>query len=148
MREQPLSSDELAVRYRALCDDPCLVKVPGKIELDVWGRLLMTPPPSVYHGRVQAINEAPIVTAAGVYIADVAWASPSFMSAHGSESPSNSVKELTEKREAYLVVGAEEVWIVFPKSKRCEFYARQGRLPASPAVALAASRRPLTPCRK
>jgi Uma2 family endonuclease len=157
--ERPLSSDELAVRYRALCDDPCLVKVPGKIELDVWGRLLMTPPPSVYHGRVQAnltyklkamlgghvINEAPIVTPAGVYIADVAWASPSFMSAHGSESPltrapelcvevvspSNSVKELAEKREAYLVVGAEEVWIVFPESKRCEFYAWQGRLPAS-----------------
>jgi hypothetical protein len=88
----------------------------------------MTPPPSVYHGRVQAnltyklkamlgghvINEAPIVTPAGVYIADVAWASPSFMSAHGS----NSVKELAEKREAYLVVGAEEVWIVFPKPKR------------------------------
>ena len=31
--EKPLSSDELAVRYRALCDDPCLVNVPGKSHL-------------------------------------------------------------------------------------------------------------------
>jgi len=157
--EKPLSSDELAVRYRALCDDPCLINVPGKIELDVWGRLLMTPPPSVYHGRVQGnltyklkavlaghvVTEAPIVTPTGVYIADVAWASPSFMGAHGSESPltrapeicievvspSNSVKELSEKRDAYLAVGAVEVWIIFPQSKRCEFYGPQGRLPAS-----------------
>jgi hypothetical protein len=34
--EAPLSRDELAVRYRALCDDPCYASVPGKIELDVW----------------------------------------------------------------------------------------------------------------
>jgi Uma2 family endonuclease len=157
--EKPFSSDELAVRYRALCDDPCLLNVPGKIELDSWGRLLMTPPPSVYHGRVQAnltyklkavlgghvITEAPIVTPTGVYIADIAWASVSFILGHGSESPltrapelcievvspSNSVKELTEKREAYLAAGADEVWIVYPESKRCEFYGAQGRLLAS-----------------
>jgi Uma2 family endonuclease len=42
-------------------------------------------------------------------------------------SPSNSVKELEEKKSAYLAAGAEEVWIVFPKSKRCEFYGPQGR---------------------
>ena len=156
--EKPLSGEELATRYRALSEDPCLTKVPGKIELDVWGRLLMTPP-SVYHGRVQAnltyklkavlgghvITEAPIVTPAGLFLPDVAWASSQFMSAHGSEfaftrapeicievvSPSNSVKELGEKRDAYLVAGAEEVWIVFPQSKRCEFYGQQGLLPAS-----------------
>jgi Uma2 family endonuclease len=157
--EKPLSSEVLALRYRALCDDPCLTNVPGKLELDVWGRLLMTPPPSVYHGRVQGnltyklkavlgghvITEAPIVTPAGLFLADVAWASSQFMSAHGSEfaftrapeicvevvSPSNSVKELSEKRDAYLAVGAVEVWIIFPQSKRCEFYGEQGRLSVS-----------------
>ncbi|HJS77059.1 MAG TPA: hypothetical protein VJ778_06600, partial [Burkholderiales bacterium] len=51
--EAPLSSEELAVRYRALCEDPCYANVPGKIELDVWGRMVMTPP-SFYHGVVQA----------------------------------------------------------------------------------------------
>lgn len=157
--EKPLSPEELALRYRTLCDDPCLVSVPGKIELDAWGRLLMTPPPSVYHGRVQAnltyklkaalgghvISEAPIVTPAGLFLPDVAWASTSFMSAHQSESaltqapdicievvsPSNSVKELNEKRDAYLAAGAAEVWIIFPQSKRCAFYGQQGSLPAS-----------------
>ena len=158
--EQPLSADELSLRYRALCDDPCLVNVPGKIELDVWGRLLMTPPPTVYHGRVQAnlsyklkamlgghvITEAPIVTPGGLFLPDVAWASSDFMSTHLSEvaltrapeicievvSPSNSVKELSEKIDAYLTAGAVEVWIIYPKSKRCEYYGPlQGRLPAT-----------------
>jgi hypothetical protein len=40
--EAPLSRDELALRYRALCDDPCYASVPGKIELDAWGRLVMS----------------------------------------------------------------------------------------------------------
>ena len=156
--EAPLSREELAMRYRAICDDPCLSGVPGKIELDLWGRLLMTPP-STYHGLVQGrlthkikvalggevITEAPVVTPVGLFLADVAWASAGFMSTHGSESPlmrapeicievvspSNSVKELTEKRDAYLVSGAKEVWIVYPQSKRCEFYGKDGFMPQS-----------------
>ena len=46
-------------------------------------------------------------------------------------SPSNSVKELSEKTDAYLAAGAEEVWLIYPKSKRCEFYGVQGSLPSS-----------------
>lgn len=156
--EAPLSREELAVRYRNMCDDPCLANVPGKIELDVWGRLLMTPP-STYHGLVQGrlahklktvlggevITEAPIVTPTGLFLPDVAWASASFIAAHGAQSPlmrapeicievispSNSVKELTEKREAYLASGAQEVWLVYPKSKRCELYGQTGRMQSS-----------------
>ena len=41
--EAPLSCDELALRLSRLCDDPCYASVPGKIELDAWGRLVMTP---------------------------------------------------------------------------------------------------------
>ena len=156
--EKPLSSDELAARYRAMCDDPCFASVPGKIELDVWGRVLMSPPSS-YHGLVQSrldyrlrqtlggevITEAPIATPAGLFLADLAWLSPGYISAHGIPSPlmrapeicievvspSNSIKELSEKRDAYLAAAAEEVWLVYPLSKRCEFYDRQGRLPGS-----------------
>ncbi|HYR33681.1 MAG TPA: Uma2 family endonuclease [Burkholderiales bacterium] len=156
--EAPLSTEELAMRYRALCDDPCFANVPGKIELDVWGRMVMSPA-STYHGRVQAnltyklkgvlgghvITEAPIATPTGLFVADLAWASPGYMTAHGSESPfmrapelcievvssSNSVRELAEKRDAYLAVGAEEVWLVYPQSKRCEFYGKHGPLPRS-----------------
>ena len=150
--EAPLSSEELAIRYRALCDDPCYANVPGKIELDVWGRLVMTPP-SFYHGVLQGrlchrlavlggevAVEVPIVTRAGLLVADVAWASDAFMSAHGREtpltqapeicievvSPSNSVQELREKIDAFLACGASEVWIAFPKSKRIEFHGAEG----------------------
>ena len=156
--ERPLSSEELAMRYRALCDDLSFANVPGKIELDVWGRVLMSPA-GACHGLIQGrlvhklkstiggevITEAPIVTPGGLFLPDAAWASSQFMSAHGSEfsltrapeicievvSPSNSIKELNEKRQAYLAVGAEEVWIVYPQSKRCEFYGSEGSLPRS-----------------
>lgn len=155
--EVPLSSDDLAARYRALCDDPCYANVPGKIELDAWGRMVMTPP-SFYHGVIQGrlcrrlatlggevVAEAPVVTPMGLFVADVAWASPPFMSAHGREtpltrapeicievvSPANSVKELREKTDAYLAAGAEEVWLVYLQSKRFEFHGRQGPLSLS-----------------
>ena len=150
--EAPLSSEELAARYRALCDDPCYANIPGKIELDAWGRMVMSPA-SNYHSALQALLvgklavlggrlfvEASVVTSAGVLVAEVAWASDEFMRARGFEtpytrspelcmevvSPSNSRKELREKVAAYLEAGAVEVWIVFPQSKRIEFHGKEG----------------------
>lgn len=155
--EAPLSGEELGARYRALCDDPLYANVPGKIEIDTWGRLLMSPP-SNYHGAVQGrliqilsvlggqvFVECSVVTPAGVFVADAAWASAQFMRAHAFDtpytkapelcievvSPSNSVKELHEKRTAYLAAGAQEMWIVYPQSKRLEFYASKGPIVAS-----------------
>lgn len=155
--EAPLSSDELAARYRALCDDPMYANVPAKIELDTWGRMVMTPP-SYYHGRIQgrlcqrlaalggeASCETPIATAMGLFLADAAWGSPEFIRAHGGEtpltrapeicievvSPSNSAQEIEEKRIAYLAAGAEEVWILYLQTKRCEFYGKEGLLQRS-----------------
>jgi hypothetical protein len=55
----------------------------------------------------EVIVEAPIATGMGVFapdVADVAWAS---------------------------ATGAEEVWIVYPQSKRCESFAREGRMERS-----------------
>lgn len=155
--EAPLSGEELAVKYRALCDDPCYANVPGKIELDVWGRMVMSPA-SNYHRALQtrlsqrlaalggqAFVEASVLTTAGVLVADVAWASAEFIRFHAFGtpytqapeicievvSPSKSVKELEEKKSAYLAAGAEEVWIVYPQSKRCEVYGKQGLLQRS-----------------
>jgi Uma2 family endonuclease len=157
LTEAPLSSEDLAVRYRALCDDPCYANVPGKIELDVWGRMLMSPA-SNYRSALQALLvgklavlggrafvEASVVTNAGVLVADVAWTSDEFMRVRGFEtpyarspelcievvSPSNSRKELSEKVAAYLAAGAAEVWIVFPQTKRIEFHGHQGPMPRS-----------------
>jgi Uma2 family endonuclease len=153
----PLSSDELAVRYRNLCDDPCFANVPGKIEIDVWGRVLMSPP-GTYHALVQGrlcqrlavlggetLGEAAIATAMGLFVTDAAWASTEFIRLHRGESPfmiapelcveiaspSNSAKEIEEKVAAYLGAGAQEVWILYLQSKRCEFYGPQGMLQRS-----------------
>ena len=155
--EAPLSSEALGERYRAICEDPCYANVPGKIELDVWGRMLMSPASS-YHSALQvelasrlkalggrAFVEVSMVTAAGVLVSDVGWASAEFMAAHGFEtpytralnicvevvSPSNSRKELREKIAAYLLTGAKEVWLAYPKSKRFEFYGEHGLLAKS-----------------
>jgi Uma2 family endonuclease len=155
--EKPLSAEELGMRYRAICDDPCYANVPGKIELDLWGRMVMSPPSS-YHSALQleigarlralggrAFVELAILTPAGVLAPDVAWASADFMSARGFEtpytrapeicvevtSPSNSRKEMSEKIDAYLAAGANEVWLVYPGSKRLEFFCRAGAMPKS-----------------
>jgi hypothetical protein len=50
--EAPLSREELAVRYRDICEDVRFSNLPGKIELDLWGRMVMSPA-STYHGMVQ-----------------------------------------------------------------------------------------------
>lgn len=156
--EAPLSKEELGVRYRQLCEDPRFSSVPGKIELDAWGRMVMGPPPSNYHGAMQVVLaarlaalggrcfvDACVVTDAGLFVTDVAWTSAEFMRVHGFEtpftqapeicvevvSPSNSKPELQEKREAYLSAGAEEGWLVFSQSKRVEVHTRNGVVPAS-----------------
>ena len=122
--EAPLSTEELAVRYREVCADVRFSNVPGKIELDLWGRVLMTPA-STYHGLIQGrvcqklavldgetLVQPGIATAMGLFVPDITWASAQFMNAYGGEtpltrapdlcievvSPSNSVKELDEKR--------------------------------------------------
>ena len=154
----PLSGEELAERYRALCEDSRYADLPSKVELDAWGRMVMSPPASYYHGVFQmklgAILaplggqpsvETPIVTAAGVVVADAAWASAEFVARHGDESPlsaapeicievvspSNSVKEIREKVDAYLGAGAAEVWVVSPKSRRVEIHGARGELSRS-----------------
>jgi Uma2 family endonuclease len=155
--EEPLSCEELGARYRALCEDPCYANIPGKIELDVWGRMLMSPASS-YHIALQvelatrlkalggrAFVEAGIVTDAGILVPDVAWASDDFMRLHGFEtpykrahdicvevvSPSNSRKEMREKMTAYIAAGATEVWLMYPTSKRYEFFNSSGLSTAS-----------------
>lgn len=153
--EAPLTPAELAQRYGDLCNDPLFANVPGKVEIDRWGRLLMSPPPRPYHGRVQVrlsdklaklggerTVEAAIATPLGLFVADLAWSGkksppgsegdPALM--HAPElcievvSPSNSRKEMNEKVAAYLAAGAEEVWIVYPRSKRVEVHGKQGLL--------------------
>ena len=152
--DKPLTPEALGAMYRKMCEDPYFANVPGKLEVDTWGRIIMSPA-STYHGKLQArlaqrlaalrgeaFVEAGIATGWGLFVPDVAWASEGFVAAHGDEtpftrapelcievaSPSNSLKELQEKVAAYLATGAKEAWIVFPQSRRFEFYGKDGRL--------------------
>jgi len=154
---EPLTPEALGAQYRRMCEDPLFANVPGKLEIDTWGRVIMSPA-STYHGKVQArlaqrlaalegqaYVESGIATSAGLFVPDVAWASAQFVARHGDEtpftrapelcievaSPSNSLQELNEKIAAYLATGAVEGWIVFPQSKRLEFHGRNGRLEQS-----------------
>jgi Uma2 family endonuclease len=155
--EAPLSYEALGAMYRHMCNDPLLAKVPGKIELDRWGRMVMSPA-SNYHGTLQGrlaqrlaglggevIVEASVLTPIGLLVPDVAWASTEFIAAHRDEtpfegapelcievtSPSNSRKELTEKVDASLAAGALEVWIVYSRTKRIECFGCDGLLAGS-----------------
>src|SRR5262245_11140347 len=88
--EAPLSQEEVAERYRDMCYDRRFANVPGKLELDRWGRVLMTPA-SAYHGQLQGrlcqklailggetLIEVGIATSEGVFVPDLAWASAQF----------------------------------------------------------------------
>ncbi len=120
--------------------DPCLKDLPYKIELDQYGRIVMSPA-SNRHGRVQArlvrwlaqifaegeiVTECAIATPLGIKVADVIWASPGFVSRYGDAtplpeapelcieivSPSNRAAAMAEKVALYLNAGAREVWLV------------------------------------
>lgn len=120
--------------------DPSLRDLPYKVELNEYGKIVMTPA-SNKHGSMQSrisrrlwdalrrgevITECSVATGKGVKVADVAWCSPDFLCRHGLEtpyteapeicveivSPSNSEQEMAEKRQLYFERGAKEVWIV------------------------------------
>jgi len=131
----------LIARWDELCRDPSLADLPYKIELNAWGKVEMGPPPGVGHGHQQTelalqlrqqlpggvvITECPVLTAIGVRVPDVVWASDEFRKQHKRSSPlprapeicveifspSNVEAEIAEKTRAYLDAGAEEVWVV------------------------------------
>jgi Uma2 family endonuclease len=127
--------------WSSVINNPFLKDLPFKIELDKWGKILMSPA-SNHHGSLQfetgakirdakrgkgkVITECSIQTSQGVKVADVAWASDSFIEKFGFQtpyqrapelcveiiSPSNAQGEIAEKIELYLSKGAREVWIV------------------------------------
>ena len=127
------------MEWSEVIDNPLLKNLPFKIELNRFGKLLMSPA-SNDHGRVQSrlaamllnklpggevITECSIQTSDGVKVADVAWLSEGFVAEFGFVtpypkapeicveivSPSNSKIEIQNKVDLYLAKGAQEVWI-------------------------------------
>ena len=128
------------MQWSEVLADPSLRDLPYKIELDEFGRIVMSPA-SNRHGRIQAqlvrllarlfsegevFVEYSVATHAGVKVADVAWMSAEFGARHGDItpcpaapdlcievlSPSNAPAEMTGKIHLYLGYGAREVWTV------------------------------------
>ena len=127
-----------------MINDPVLKNLPFKIELNKFGKLLMSPA-SNKHGMAQmkigsvllekypngtVISECSIRTPEGVKVADIAWASDAFINEWGTVtpfprapelcveivSPSNSREEMRIKKDLYLEAGAQEVWVVYMDS--------------------------------
>jgi hypothetical protein len=85
------------MEWAEVINDPFLKDLPFKIELNKWGKVLMSPA-SNNHGRLQyevgayidkhkgsgtIIMECSIQTSDGVKVADVAWASDAFIAQRG-----------------------------------------------------------------
>ena len=150
--------EALALRWAELCNDPLLRDLPGKIELNAYGVIEMSPA-SNRHGMKQAaiaqamglqlpkgvsMVECSIATPEGVRVPDVAWASAEFIARHGEvtpfpaapeicvevRSPSNTDAEMAFKTQLFLNAGAVEVWIVVDDGGWQVFDA-QGPQPAS-----------------
>ena len=150
------------MQWDEVINNPLLRELPFKIELNKFGKLLMSPA-SNHHGRSQmrigqqlfkhlpqgeVIAECSIETPDGVKVADVAWASPAFIDQYGYQtpypvapelcieivSPSNSKLEIVEKVKLYLGQGATEVWVVYDNGKILTF-DESGELPQSKLAA-------------
>jgi Uma2 family endonuclease len=132
--------EALTLRWAELINDPALADLPYKMEVDLWGKIEMTPA-SFWHGRLrgaisaqlaqqlpdgEALTEVPLLTELGVRVPDVAWGSRAYLAENADASPaprapeicvaivsqSNTDDEIREKVRAYLAAGAQEVWIV------------------------------------
>lgn len=134
---EALTPIELQRRWQAVTEDEDLAEFEGRAELDAFGEVALTPPPSFVHQRIanelasqiqaqlggRAIVECPVLVD-GVLIADAAWLSGdranamTSPAAEGPEivlevsSPRNTKKGLRSKASRYLAHGVEEVVLV------------------------------------
>ncbi len=141
------------MEWSEVIDNPMFANLPFKIELNRFGKLLMSPASNA-HGRIQSrlgakllqhggevVSECSVLTTDGVKVADLAWLSDEFVNQFGFitpypqapelcveiVSPSNSTQEMLEKVSLYLESGAVEVWIVY-SLERIEMFNRDGTL--------------------
>jgi Uma2 family endonuclease len=139
MGDRP-TPEALVRQWHEILADPALRDLPYKIELNARGTIEMSPASNL-HGYFQllvgselkrllpdgvALTEASVLTAIGVRVPDVIWASQPFLAAHGLVTPFprapeicvevlsqwNTRDEIEEKIAAYLAAGAREVWVV------------------------------------
>jgi Uma2 family endonuclease len=141
--------------WQEVCDDKSLQDLPYKMELDQWGRIVMSPTNN-RQGRRQArigallakqlcvgeaITGCSVDTPLGTKVADVAWASEAFIHQYGDDTPYPVAPEIcvevkslsntvAEKIMLFLSKGAQEVWIC-DKDGNITFHDHTGRIPHS-----------------
>ena len=126
------------MNWQEVCEHPSLKDLPFKIELNEYGKIVMSPVKfdhSVFQGEIirlfnalkqggKAVVECAINTRKGTKVADVAWLSGERykQNKHKTEciiapeicdeviSSGNTESEIQEKRVLYFETGAEEVW--------------------------------------
>ncbi|WP_446009536.1 Uma2 family endonuclease [Candidatus Electrothrix sp.] len=98
------------MEWAQLINNPFLKDLPFKIELNKWGKILMSPA-SNSHGHIQfeigakikegkkgqgkVITECSIQTSQGVKVADVAWISDEFFAQYGYDTPYKRAPEIS-----------------------------------------------------
>lgn len=116
-----------------------LARFQGRIETDRHGHIIMYPPPGFSHGSYQfeigrllsellkdgrVATKSPVSTADGVKGVDVTWTSLARLAGINKKvflskapeicveviSPSNTRREMAEKKALYFAAGAREVW--------------------------------------
>jgi Uma2 family endonuclease len=149
------SKEKIIMEWQEVCENKTLQDLPFKIELNKWGQIVMSPVKvkhSFYQGRIQALlncltsqgevmPECAIETKDGVKVADVVWASDERANIILEEtaasiapeicievmSASNTFEEIETKKNLYLEVKAQEVWIC-DGDGYMKFYNQQGEL--------------------
>ncbi len=151
------------MNWQEVCDHPQLKNLPFKIELNEYGKIIMSPA-KVYHSAFQGeiahllhsllntgktLPECAIATSKGTKVADVVWVSQERFDVIKHEvecsiapeicieilSSSNSTLEMQEKKALYFAAGAQEFWVCH-ESGELDFYDQTGRLPQSHSVPL------------
>jgi len=126
-------------RWEEVVLDPRWNEHEGKIETNVYGQIVMTPPPAFIHGLRQACvarlieeqlgghsaTECPVITSDGTKAVDVCWLSSGLFETIGRQtaletapeicveiqSPSNTDDEIQNKFRLYFDAGAHECWL-------------------------------------
>ncbi len=141
-------------RWDELAHDEQFKELPGRVETDRFGSVIMHHYAEFSHGSRQgdiwgflhqsmkngkASVECPISTSNGVKVADVAWISKARLVKVGGRaalkgapeicvevvSRANTQQEIDEKKRLYFEAGAHEVWICDRKGKMFFFTAGQ-----------------------
>lgn len=127
------------MKWQEVCEDPRLNDLPYKIELNEYGKIVMSPQKlyhSIFQGKIanllrqfkktgEVFPECAIYTPKGTKVADVVWVSEERYRIIKKEiecsvapelcievvSDSNSQKEMDEKKALYFAQGAKELWL-------------------------------------